>query len=173
MKFAQPLRPALIALASIAAAPALAAQQADLAAIDAQVAGFVMHSAGSGSATAPAPVDRRLRLSACPMPLSLGWFGKLRESVLVQCPVAGGWRLFVPVRNPQGAVSGRDSLRDIARGDAVTIIVRGDNFRLTDRGTAMDAGAAGDWIEVRPARKDARLLQARIVRAGVVELQMP
>lgn len=161
------LKNTLPGIALAVASPAIAAPLADHAAIDAQVTGFVMKATGDPSLATP--VDRRLRLQACPSPLALGWFGKSRESVLVQCPVAGGWRLFVPLR----ARAGEGMAKDIARGDAVTIIVKGDNFRLSDRGVAMAAGTAGDWIDVRPARKDAKALQARIVRPGLVEMQMP
>lgn len=49
-----------------------------------------------------APLDARLRLDACPVPLATsaapGVRSNLRMTVEVRCPVEGSWRLFVPVR---------------------------------------------------------------------------
>ena len=161
---------ALCALAP--SVPALAAPFADLAAIDHQVANFVAREVGqSGLSGGIMPVDRRLRLSPCQQSLALSWYGKTRDSVIVQCPAPDGWRLFVPVR--QDTVGMPALQKAVSRGDPVTIVVRGDNYRLSDRGVAMGNGFAGDWIEVRPGRKDAKPLQARVVSPGVVDIQLP
>lgn len=111
-----------------------AAEPADLAGIDRQVARFVQSQGADPAGLTP--VDRRLRLSPCPQALSLGWFGAGRSSVLVQCPALGGWRLFVPMRKDPDAPG--DAA--VARGDRVTIMVRGEHFHLTDQGIAMARG---------------------------------
>lgn len=151
--------PALVL--ALAAGPALAAPAgiADLSAIDAQVAAFA-----GGTAV---PVDRRLRLTACAAPLALSWRGARRDTVLVQCPDPGGWRLFVPVVG--GTAPGEAAEPVILRGDAVTVTVRGDGFSVSQPGEALEPGAQGAWIRVRAgARKDA--IRARVVRPGLVEI---
>ena len=147
-----------VALAAFAAASAFA----DLAAIDHAVATF----AGSGAT----PVDRRLRLKPCDTPLALSWRTEGRESVLVQCGDAGGWRLFVPV-----SASGSAGAVVINRGDAVTIAVSGEGFTVAQPGEAMEAGALGAWIRVRTAaaRPGDEAMRAQVVRPGVVTLPLP
>lgn len=164
--------PPLLAAGALAV-PAMAADYADLDALDRQVAAFVQ--AETGQAGAIGRVDRRLRLAPCGRQIAFSWYGRSSDSVLVQCTAPGGWRLFVPVARQAPQAPGASAYADrmITRGDAVTIIVRGEHYRLTDRGTALSAGAAGDWIEVRPTRKDSKPLQARVVSPGVVDIQLP
>lgn len=150
-----------------------AAGFADLDAIDGQVAAFTGAPVGQpgGAAT---PVDRRLRLSPCAAPLALSWHSDRHDSVLVQCPLAGGWRLYVPVR---GAMAGMaaSSLPAVNKGDAVTIAVTGDGFTVSQPGEALEGGTVGAWIRVRgiaaatkPGASDA--MRAQIVRPGLVSV---
>ena len=67
---------------------------ADLDAVDREVAAFTGAPIGAPGG-ASMPVDRRLRLQACAAPLAVSWNGLRRDSVQVQCPAAGGWRIFV------------------------------------------------------------------------------
>jgi flagella basal body P-ring formation protein FlgA len=154
---------------SLALVIATAAPFADLAAIDRQVAQFTGSAIGQpgGAAT---PVDRRLRLRPCGAPLSLAWRGARRDTVIVQCPDAGAWRLFVPVA---GAAPVEAALPAIARGDAVTIAVNGEGFSVSQPGEAMESGAVGAWIKVRAVRGQRRYgandtMQAQVVRPGLV-----
>jgi flagella basal body P-ring formation protein FlgA len=146
---------------------------ADLAAIDRQVAAFTGVPAGAPGG-ASTPVDRRLRLGACPEPLSLNWRTARRDSVVVQCPAAGGWRLFVPVG---GNASGYAAAPAIERGDAVTISVAGEGFSVTRPGEALESGPIGAWIKVRTASNArtsrAEASRARVVRPGLVEIPLP
>lgn len=166
----------LAASAAIVFAAAGAAGFADLDALDRQVAQFT--GAGIGQpGGAGAPVDRRLRLRPCAAPLSLGWHGPRRETVIVQCPDAGSWRLFVPVIASAQAAAAVAELPAINRGDAVTIAVNGDGFTVSQPGEAMEAGAVGAWIKVRritvnarPAATDA--MRARVVRPGLVAIPL-
>jgi flagella basal body P-ring formation protein FlgA len=142
---------------------ASAASFADLDAIDRAVAGFT-----GGVST---PVDRRLRLNRCAVPLALSWHSQKRDSVIVQCPDTGGWRLFVPAR--ADAAQGPPA---VDRADAVSISVSGDGFSVSRAGEALEAGAVGAWIKVRPmtdTTRPAQPLVAQVVRPGLVIVPLP
>lgn len=145
----------LLAASPVAAAPA------DLAAIAEEATRF---------AQAPVmPLDPRLRLASCPQPLALSWAAAIRESVLVQCPVVGGWRLFVPLaRAPQEAIAPA-----IARGDPVTIVLGGEGFAVSQQGEALDSGPVGAWIRVRNLAAKGQFLRARVLRPGQVGIPLP
>ena len=157
------IRYALLPLALLAA-PAQAGPLADLNAIDHAVAAF----AGAPAA----PVDRRLRLAACAAPLSLAWHGLRRESVRVDCPVAGGWRLFVPLLTGTG-LSAEPAVPVVTRGDAVSITVSGGGFAVSQPGEALEGGPVGAWIRVRTLNPKAQPLRARVIRPGVVGMDLP
>ncbi len=150
----------------LAPLPVLAAPLTELAAIDRAVAAFTGQQIGVPGGAAQ-PVDRRLRLAACSAPLALSWYGNAQTSVLVRCPDAGGWRVFVPVGAPRAAEA--PAAIAVARGEGVTVSVAGDGFTVSQPGEALDAGAVGAWIRVRTAAK-ADPLRARVVRPGLVEL---
>lgn len=107
--------------------------------------------------------DRRLQLSACASPLAVSWHGSAKNAVRVECPDAGGWRIFVAVNPPAAAAVATPVVK---RGDALTIMVRGRGFSVQHSGEAMESGAVGEWIFVRTARK-AEPLRARIERPGL------
>lgn len=151
------------------AAPTLAAGFADPAAIDRAVVEFTGAQIGAPGG-ARTPVDRRLRLAACSAGLALEWYGRGRDTVLVRCPEQGGWRLFVPLASGGTEQAGPDV---VARGEMVTITVRGSGFSLSRQGEALEAGAVGEWIRVRPADKRAEPLRAQVVRPGVVGMELP
>lgn len=136
----------------------------DLVTIDRAVTTFTGAGIGElGGATLP--VDRRLRLAACRSPLSLDWQGSRQDTVLVQCPDAGGWRLFVATSgNARQAPAAAPA---ISRGEAVTITAAGDGFSVAQSGEALDSGALGSWIRVRTSAR-ATPIRARIERPGLV-----
>ena len=140
----------------------------DLAAIDVEVARFTGAGAGQPGGAA-LPIDRRLRLARCTAPLALSWRGVTQDTVVVQCP--GGWRLFVGLG---GGAQTPASAPVIAKGDALTIMVRGDGYSVSQGGEALEAGATGAWIRVRAGDKApgerSEALRARVVRPGLVEL---
>ena len=165
-----PTRIVLAAAALLAAgAPAHAAGFADPAAIDRAVAEFTGAAIGVPGG-ARAPVDRRLRLAACGATLALEWYGRARDTVLVRCPDQGGWRLFVPLAAGGTMQAGPEA---VARGDMVAITVRGSGFTLTRQGEALERGAVGQWIRVRPADKRGEPLRAQVLRPGVVGMDLP
>lgn len=160
--------------AALCASPALAQGYADLAAVDTAVVAFAGAPQGSpGGAVQPA--DRRLRLVPCRAELALAWYGVRRDTVEVRCPVAGGWKLYVPVA---GSGSGQlVAAAVIMRGDAVTISVRGDGFAVSQPGEALESGAIGAWIKVRgpvaASAQNAPVLRGKVLRPGVVGMDLP
>jgi flagella basal body P-ring formation protein FlgA len=158
-----PLSALAFALALSPAAHAAAIQ--DPAAIDQEVAAFIGAPAGVPGGAARV-VDRRLRLNACTAPLALSWHGDAHASVLVECPDAGGWHIFVAT-----AGNTRQSVAApvIERGQAVTVAVTGDGFSVSQPAEALESGAVGAWIRVRTQAK-ADPVQAQVVRPGLVEL---
>lgn len=146
------------------AAPVQAEPFADLAAIDRAVAAF--------AGVAAPPVDRRLRLNPCAAPLALGWYGSRQDRIQVTCPAAGGWTIYVAL--PAQAVAA-PAAPLIQRGDAVTITAGGDGFAVSQPGEALESGAEGAWIKVRPvgAAAGASPLRARVLRPGLVGIALP
>lgn len=158
---------------SLALIFAAATPFADLDAVDRQVAEFTGAAIGQ-TGGAIGPLDRRLRLNPCYSPLALSWRTQQRSSVVVQCPDAGGWRLFVPVK---AAAPQQPALPAVNRGDAVTIAVSGAGFSVSQPGEALDAGPVGAWIRVRAVNGTRRFsndtLRAQIIRPGLVGIPLP
>lgn len=161
-------RPVLL-LAALFASPALAAAFADLAVLDREIAAFTGAPQGAPGGAA-LPVDRRLRLSQCSGPLALSWYGSRRETVLVECPVAGGWKVYVPLRI---AASASAATPIVARGEAVTVVVSGAGFAVSQPGEAIEPGALGAWIRVRKAGSKDEPIRAQVLRPGVVGIPLP
>lgn len=160
----------LVLLSALAAAPAFAQSAlADLAEIDRAVVQFtgVPQGAPGGAAM---PVDRRLKLAPCRSALALGWYGTRRDTVEVACPVAGGWKLYVPLA---GSAASAAAAPLITRGDAITVAVRGDGFAVSQPGEALESGAEGAWIKVRTLGPNAPVLRARVLRPGLVGIDLP
>ena len=158
----------LLSVLALIAAPApvpVQAAPADPGGLDFAVAQFTGVPLGQPGGAAQ-PVDRRLRLAACANPLSLSWYAGRRDTVLVQCPDIGGWRVFVPLL--QVAAKGDAVLR----GEAVTIAVGGPGFSVSQPGEAMENGAVGTWIRVKTTTAGAQPLRARIVRPGLVRVDL-
>lgn len=160
----------LAALAILTASPVHAQAIADLAAIDAAVAAFTGTPTGV-SGGAALPVDRRMKLRACGAPLALDWFGARHDTVQVSCPLAGGWRIYVPLRQDGQAVIADPPV--VARGDAVSVIISGEGFAVSQQGEALEAGAHGAWIKIRMAGGKADPIRARVLRPGAVGIVLP
>ena len=156
--------------AALCASPALAQSYADLGAIDNAVAAFTGAAQGSPGGAAQ-PVDRRLRLAPCPAELALAWYGTRRDTVEVRCPVAGGWKLYAPIAG--GGSGAAAAAPIILRGDAVTISVSGAGFAVSQPGEAMDSGSIGAWIKVRGPSAEGAVLRARVLRPGLVGMDLP
>lgn len=171
------IRHAPIGLALLAA-PLLAAAPMDLSIIDRAVADFTGAPQGQPGG-AKLPVDRRLRLDPCTGPLDLSWFGRDQRSVQVTCPQSG-WKIYVAI---DGAAStpARGSAQTggfaggtiVNRGEGVTILARGSGFTLTRQGEALEAGAMGQWIKIRPVGDKKAVLRAQVLRPGQVGMELP
>ena len=159
---------AAVALGAVSM-PAASAGFADPAAIDRAVAQFTGADIGAPGG-ARSPVDRRLRLGQCSAPFALDWYGKGCDTVLVRCPDAGGWRIFVPLASGASQQAGPDV---VGRGEMVTISIRGSGFTLSRQGEALEGGAVGEWIRVRAVDKKADPLRAQVLRPGVVGMELP
>lgn len=160
----------MIAVLLLAAAP-VATRTADLAVLDQAVAAFTGARAGTpGGATGP--VDPRLRLRPCVQPPALSWHTPRRDTVVVECPDPGGWRLFVPVLAGSSTTASDGGAVLVSRGDAVTIAVSGRGFTVSQSGEALEPGGAGAWIRVRTARTGAEPIRARVVRPGLVAVPL-
>ena len=154
----------LLASGALSAKPAFANGFEDPVAIDRAVAEFTGAPIGVPGG-AQLPVDRRLRLLACAGPFALSWRNGVHDSVVVQCPDAGGWRIFVPVARQTQS----EAEPAVAKGDAVTIAATGEGFSVSQPGEALDGGPVGAWIRVRTNAK-ADAMRAQIVRPGLVQL---
>lgn len=174
----------LLALGS-AAMPALAQQKFEnLDRIDSLVAMTV--GANLGEPGGPmAPVDRRLRLAACPT--TPGIDGPVFGAAIVKCD-ALGWRIRVPlVAGGAAAASGpvpRSASRTAAqrpqynqapkeaavkRGDPVQLTAGNSSFSISRAMIADEDGAIGETIRVREDKKSVPIL-AQVVDMGVVRI---
>ncbi len=156
---------ALVALASPLHGQSIAPGLHDPGAIDRDVANFTGQPIGAPGGAAR-PIDRRLRLGLCHSPLAMSWRGDAHAAVLVECPDAGGWHVFVAL-----AAAARQSVAGpvIERGQSVNVALTGDGFSVSQSGEALENGALGAWIKVRTTAKGDPL-QARIVGPGAVEV---
>ncbi len=159
---------ALVAVLLAAAGPIQ-----DLAALDLQIAAFTGAPIGEDGG-AMQPLDRRLKLRLCAAPADIAWRSEQRDTLVLQCPDAGGWRLYMPVRPlPVAAAAQAASQVAVQRGDAVTISVAGQGFSISRPAEALESGAVGDWIKVRPAipgNRRAGIIRARITGPGMLTL---
>jgi len=113
------------------------------------------------------PADRRLRLAECDVPLGVKWHGRAQTIVRVDCPdtanASDSWRIFMATSSVKPAP---DIAKVVARGDPITVLVRGPGFSVQQSAEAMEAGAIGDWIAVRTQQR-ADAIRARIERPGL------
>lgn len=130
-------------LLSSAPTAALAESFEDLDRLDSRIE--IMTGAAPGQAGgAMAPLDRRLKLAACPQPATIEWAGS--NALAVRCP-AIGWRLrvgIVAVAREQAK-----AVLSVHRGDTVEVSVAGDVFSVTSTGIALDDGAEGASIRLK------------------------
>lgn len=170
----------LLALSTLASQPAIAQQKFEnLDRIDSLVAMTV--GANLGEPGGPmAPVDRRLRLAACPVTPSVD--GPVFGAAIVKCD-ALGWRIRVPLV-AGGAVAGpvaryaptaRPMLREapkeavVKKGDPVQLLAGNASFSVSRMMMADEDGALGETIRVREDKKSAPIL-AQVVEMGIVRV---
>lgn len=169
---------ALALLSAAAAAPVQAQQKFEnLDRIDGLVAMTV--GANIGEPGGPlAPVDRRLRLAACPGTPSVE--GPVFGAAMVKCD-ALGWRIRVPLAGGSAAVAAAPAARYgmaarpaqremvVKRGDPVQLVAGNSEFSVSRMMVADEDGALGDTIRVREDKRAAPVL-AQVVAMGTVRI---
>lgn len=132
----------------------------DLAALEARM----IASAGAGIGEAGGPVhgiDRRLRLHRCPVAAEIA---PVRDGLSAACP-ALGWRVHVRVQG-DGAVREQAGAPVIRRGDAVLVRITGRGFAAGLRAVALEDGAVGARIRLRPNASPATPITAIVTGPG-------
>lgn len=132
--------------------------------------------AGIGMAGGPmAPIDRRMRLAACPTGLQID--PPTAGAVTVRCTTSG-WRLRVPLTrsfNPvaatavMGGQTGTIANADVRKGDPIQLVAQGSSFSISVDATAMEDGRIGNRIRVAPSAKGQPIF-AEVVDVGRVRL---
>lgn len=147
-------RRALPLTLAVFAAPAAAQGFEDLEMLDSRIAAAL--GANVGEPGGPrTPLDRRLRLAACPQPATIE--EPAMGAVTVRC-VAHGWRIRVPLADNGGAAVRTAQARPepvIRRGDQIEVVAMTSSFTVSTTGTAEQDGAPGDRIRVRTDRRSA------------------
>jgi len=142
--------------------PALAQGFENLEMLDNRVAAALGANIGEpGGATTP--IDRRLRLQACPQPVEIG--EPIAGALAVRC-VPLGWRIRVSIvpsaetRQMAAAAPVRQERAEpvIRRGDQIELIAIAQGFTVSTRATADQDGAPGDRIRVRTERRSAPVI---------------
>lgn len=136
------IRPTLaLLLVTALPTPVFAQAVEDLDMLDLRVRAMTGVASGQPGG-AVAPIDRRLRLAACPQPASIEWSGS--DSLAIRCTVTG-WRLRVAI------ISGAQRKVDLTvrRGDTVEVSVEGDSFDVTTSAISLDDGAKGQSVRLK------------------------
>ena len=159
----------LVLLSAAFAAPALAQSFEDLEAMEVRITAAL--GAGIGEPGGPSrPIDRRLRLAACPQPVTVD--APALGAVAVRCE-ALGWRIRVPITGAGTATGGVAApVRAepiIRRGDQVEVIATTSSFTVSTSGVAEQDGAPGDRIRVRTERRTGPVI-GRVTEDGRVAL---
>lgn len=156
-------------LGSLLAGPAFAQGFENLDRIDSLVATTVGADIGQPGG-AIAPVDRRLRLVACPQIPAVE--GPIFGAAIVRCDKIG-WRIRVPLSGGGSGVpaNGRPQQRVILikKGDPVQLVAGDATFSVSRAMVADEDGAVGDMIRVREDRNGAPVT-GRVEPSGIVRI---
>jgi flagella basal body P-ring formation protein FlgA len=154
----------VIALTAVPAA-AQAQRFEDVAGLEAIVVARL--GAGIGQAGGPvAPIDRRLKLAACPDTPAIE--GPAMGAAVVRC-AALGWRIRVPLRVNAAASASQRTATLVRKGDPVELVAGGASFTVSTQMIADEDGAQGEMIRVRADRSAAPIV-ARVVDVGLVSV---
>jgi flagellar basal body P-ring formation protein FlgA len=147
-------------------APAMANDFEDFDALDVRIAELAA-SAGEKAAA----IDRRIKLTRCPEAPAVERSGI--GMIAVRCGPLG-WRLRVPT-NAAVSDPGQRGIVQIAetpvvrRGEAVNVMVVGDDFSVSYVATAMDDGAVGSSVRVKFSTQGA-FMTAQVTAPGKVQM---
>ncbi|MFN3944661.1 MAG: flagella basal body P-ring formation protein FlgA [Allosphingosinicella sp.] len=165
----------LLTVPLLTAAPAGAQTFEDVGRLEARVAAAL--GAGIGEPGGPAaPIDRRLRLAACPSPATID--APAMGAVAVRCE-ALGWRIRVPLvrgagnqapARAQGQLQVARAEPLIRRGDQVEVVALAAGFSVSTSGIADQDGAPGDRIRVRTEQRRGTPMIGEVLPDGRVAL---
>ncbi|MFC0307491.1 flagella basal body P-ring formation protein FlgA, partial [Rhizorhabdus histidinilytica] len=125
-----------------------------------------------------APIDRRMRLAACPGAIQID--PPSASSVTVRCTTSG-WRLRVPLMragmamNAGGATGGgydggtAAANAAVRKGDPVQLVAQGPSFSISIDATAMEDADIGRRVRVATASKGSTIF-AEVIDVGRVRL---
>ena len=155
--------------------PALAQSFENLEMLDNRVAAALGANIGEpGGATTP--IDRRLRLQACPQPVEIG--EPIAGALAVRC-VPLGWRIrvsLVPSAASRQVAAASAPARQarpeplVRRGDQVELIAIADSFTVSTLAIAEQDGAPGDRIRVRTEGRRSPAVIGQVLDDGRVAL---
>jgi len=114
--------------------------------------------AGVGEAGGPTrPIDRRLKLAACPKPASFGP-SQLGAATIMCEPL--GWRIRIPLMPTLSRVEAAAAKAEpiIRKGDQVELSASSSGFSVSTMAVAEQDGAPGDRIRVRSETKKAVII---------------
>jgi flagellar basal body P-ring formation protein FlgA len=137
--------------------PAAAQPLENLDALDRQIAVALGGTADQAGVLAQ-PIDRRLKLAACPQPATID--PPAMSAVAVRC-AALGWRIRVPLI--AGSATGGELL--VRKGDTIELAFTGRGFDIVTTAIAQEDGRMGAAVRVKPPT-GATLVTARVWRAG-------
>ncbi|MET0238631.1 MAG: flagella basal body P-ring formation protein FlgA [Sphingobium sp.] len=119
-----------------------------------------------------APIDRRLRLAACPQTPTIE--GPVFGAAIVKCDKLG-WRIRVPLSGDAAVAgapaAGRAGSRTviIKKGDPVQLVAGNANFSVSRTMVAEEDGAPGDMIRVRQDRTSPTV-SGRVEPDGIIRI---
>ena len=148
------------------ATPALASDFEDFDRLDARVADLAAATGEKAEA-----IDRRIKLARCPdaPALERGSAGM----IAIRC-AALGWRLRVPTNAmlPDAEQRGKVQIAEtpvVRKGEAVNVMVVGEDFSVSYVATAMDDGAIGSSVRVKFSTQGA-FLTTKVTAPGKVQM---
>jgi flagella basal body P-ring formation protein FlgA len=147
--FRRPGLPCLL-LAAATATPASAQSFENLDMLDSRVSAALGAGIGEPGGAA-GPLDRRLRLAACPQPVEIA--EPAMGAVTIRCQPLG-WRIRVPLiatgrTIAAAAPAAARPAPVIRRGDQVELVAISSGFTVSTLAVAEQDGAPGDRIRVR------------------------
>lgn len=167
------IKSALPLLALLAApAAAVTPQFQNIDALEARLINAM--GAGIGEPGGPAtPIDRRLRLAACPVTVQID--PPAMGAIALRCAPLN-WRIRVPIQrlgNAQnvamGSAMGAKGEMVVRRGDPVDLTAETNGFSVSVSATAQEDGAAGSRIRVKADGQKSPIF-AEVIEAGRVRL---
>ena len=166
----------LLWLAAALTAPAAAQSFENLEMLDSRIAAALGAGIGEPGGAA-SPVDRRLRLAACPQPVEIA--EPAMGAVTVRCQPLG-WRIRVPL-TAGGQASAQAATAQAAtapavraapiirRGDQIQLVAISNGFTVSTVAVADQDGAPGDRIRVRTEHRPAPVI-GQVLADGRVAL---